>query len=162
MDLIEFLDLSQKRLKKEEGCVLKYYKDTKGYATVGYGHLLLPTDKISNPMTQEEAEELFKQDYAKALKEAQEHPAYSKLDDVRRTVLIDIAFNMGGNWWKGFPACTKALEEGNWQVAADNLKYLDANTKAQETQYFKDVPNRANRNIKLILNGNINDLKQMA
>ena len=158
MDLTEFLDLTQTRIKKEEGCVLNIYKVSKGYATVGYGHLMLPTDNFSNPLTQDQAEQLFQGDFGIAVQGAEKHPAYSKLDPVRQSCLIDIAFNMGGAWWHGFPACTQALIDGNYSLAAANLLYNDVNSKTP-TEYLRDVPARAKRNAKLLEDGSEDDLR---
>ena len=39
------------RIKEHEGFVPKIYKDSLGFATIGYGHLVLPTDKFKEAET---------------------------------------------------------------------------------------------------------------
>ena len=52
----------QERIKRHEGLRLKPYKDSLGYWTIGYGHLMTAKEKIAfaDGITKEQAEELFK------------------------------------------------------------------------------------------------------
>ena len=40
----DYTDLME-RIKKHEGFVPKIYKDSLGFATIGYGHLVLPEEQ---------------------------------------------------------------------------------------------------------------------
>ena len=44
----------KERIKKHEGFVPKIYRDSLGYATIGYGHLVLPTDHFEDGVTYSE------------------------------------------------------------------------------------------------------------
>lgn len=53
-------------IKGNEGLVLSIYKDTLGFRTVGYGHLIQPSEVIPEQITLAQAEMLFEADFHKA------------------------------------------------------------------------------------------------
>ena len=61
MDLQNLME----RIKKHEGFVNKIYKDSLGFATIGYGHLITPSDTFveGKEYTKEELEYVFKDDF---------------------------------------------------------------------------------------------------
>ena len=60
------------RIKKHEGFVPKIYRDSLGYATIGYGHLVLQTDHFEDGVTytEEELNAVFEKDFQNALDNA--------------------------------------------------------------------------------------------
>ena len=53
------------RIKEHEGFVPKIYKDSLGFATIGYGHLVLSTDRFKEGVTykKKDLEEVFDSDF---------------------------------------------------------------------------------------------------
>ena len=81
-----------KLIKKYEGCRLKAYKCPRGVWTIGYGHTnnVRPDDVI----TQNEAEELFKQD-VKVFENAVNRLVKVKLNQNQFDALVSFTFNLG-------------------------------------------------------------------
>ena len=50
-------------IKEHEGLRLNKYKDSLGYTSIGYGHLVKPDEKIPNTISRARAEQLFNKDY---------------------------------------------------------------------------------------------------
>ena len=82
----------KKLIKKYEGCRLKAYKCPRGVWTIGYGHTnnVRPDDVI----TQDEAEELFKQDI-KVFENAVNKLVKAKLNQNQFDALVSFTFNLG-------------------------------------------------------------------
>jgi len=125
-------------IKKEEGCKLSAYVDIKGNLTIGYGHLL----RFGSFIPQEAADIIFDSDFETAVKGYDS--LHLDLDPVRRGVVIDMIFNMGITTFKKFSEMIKHLQNKNWIQAAYEL---------MNSQYAKQVPERAKRNRDKILRG---------
>lgn len=110
------------RLRTSEGWSALLYIDTKGYLTIGYGfnlgYLSLPPGishrnvKIRpvNPLPKEIGETLLRMKVEETARELERYlPWIAQLDEVRREVLIDMAFNMGV---MGTPDGKKGLVDG--------------------------------------------------
>lgn len=125
-------------IKKEEGLRLDCYDDGFGTLTIGYGHSLARGSKISLKA----AETIFEDDFQLAC------DAYQTLgldlDDVRRSVVIDMIFNLGLTGIKKFDHFLFAMRYKDWVRAANEL---------MDSQYARQVPNRAKRNRDKILYG---------
>src|SRR5574337_825358 len=134
-------------VKQNEGLVLQWYNDSLGFPTIGYGHLITPAERSSIPhtITASDAEALFESDYSKAVSEAESHPGWSEsLLDGRKAALVDLAFNMGGSWYKTFYNTTKSILSGDWPTAASGLL---------QSTYARQVGIRARRNSYLLRTG---------
>lgn len=118
-------------VKVGEGLRLKPYRCTAGKLTIGYGRNL---DDVG--ISNEEAELLLKNDLEKAEKEAEKFPVYSKLNQARKDVLIEMVFNLGFSRLSCFKKMFAALEKGDYSEAANQM--LDSN-------WHKQVGKRAER-----------------
>ena len=135
-------------VKEHEGLRLDAYKDSKGFLTVGYGHLI---DKGSPPdiqalqegatITKERADKLFEQDYKEHADAAKKIPGYGKADEKQQAALIDLTFNMGPDWHTDFPKFTAAFKAGNYELAGAEL---------ENSKWYGDVPRRAPTIVSLI------------
>lgn len=139
MDLIRTKQL----IKDHEGCRLTAYKDSLGYWTVGYGHLLLQTREwYGFTITQEEANRLFEADFkSHVLELTSDFPWIIFLDDVRQAVLCDMCFNLGvapfdNDGYKDWPIFVGQVKEGAYTEAAQNMR---------STLWAKQVKGRAVR-----------------
>jgi lysozyme len=121
-------DIATPRLKTEEGYKAMPYKDSKGLLTVGYGlNLTVPQPEAVWAAALAAKVGIVEQ-------ELQRYDWYQKLDTVRQSVLLDMAYNMGIGGLLHFPHMLAAIAKSDWQTAHDEM--LDS-------QYAKDVGNRA-------------------
>lgn len=144
-------------LRNEEGVRYEPYKDHLGYWTVGVGHLMderkggsLPkwaeteiaaTGRLSN----ESVNKLLENDLFKVMNEIKHNiPWAEDLDDVRYGVLVDMTFQMGIGGVLGFKNTLAHIHAGRYTQAADNM---------QQSLWYRQTPNRANRRIKEMLTG---------
>jgi lysozyme len=135
------LELAKSYIKENEGLRLRKYKDSLGKWTIGFGHLILPGENYS-VITQKQADELFEKDFTKHFNEAKKFPNFENLTGTQQIVVVDLCFNMGGNFYLNFPKFTKHLSEGDAVNAAKELK---------DSKYYKQTGRRAKNNIKLLL-----------
>ena len=135
-------------IKKHEGVRTKPYKDSLGLWTVGVGHLIgdgksLPPE-WNREFTMEEIDALFAKDYEHHKKQAEKTPGYDKANEKGRGALIDLAFNMGGAWYKKFKNAAAALAAGDFNKAAEELT---------DSQWYKQVKGRAQTVVAMIRDG---------
>ena len=134
------IDNIKDQLKRDEGLRLFPYPDTKKKLTIGYGRNL--TDQGISLV---EAEMLLHRDLAQATVGVDmKVPNARFLDDARRGVLINMAFNMGIGGLLEFKKMLAAIEKGEWKEAAREL--LDSD-------YARQVGLRAQRLSKQIETG---------
>lgn len=120
----------KEQIKKHEGLRLRMYKDTKGIATVGYGFNL-----EANDIPKEMAEGLFELKYKEhRLELISKKPWITKLDPVRQGILYDMAYNMGVPKLLTFVNTLRAIEEGRYADAANNM---------EQSLWYKQVGGRA-------------------
>lgn len=119
--------------KDNEGLRLTPYLCPAGKITVGYGHNL-----EAHPITEEQAEEFFGEDYARAFRDAADFAGgvaeLVDLGEPRRAALVDMAFQMGGGALGKFRNMQAAIKQGDWRTAAD---------EALDSRYATQTPKRA-------------------
>jgi lysozyme len=125
-------------IKANEGCRLNAYADTRGNLTIGYGHLL----KFGSTIPQAAADAIFDADFDRACSDYDSLKL--ELDPGRRAVIIDMIFNMGITNVRKFNMMIKHLHDENWIRAAYEL---------MDSEYAKQVPERAKRNRDRLLRG---------
>lgn len=131
-------DEIKESIKKEEGIRLNVYRDSLGNLTVGYGHLL----RVGSIIPQSVADALFEFDYDRACKDYD--TLNLDLDIGRKGVIIDMVFNLGLGGVQRFSKMIGHLKAKNWIQAAYEL---------MESEYAKQVPERAKRNRDRLLRG---------
>lgn len=130
-----FLTQATEQIKSDEGCVLHAYKDTLGYTTIGYGRLL--DKRRDGGISQSEANMLLENDIdnkLSALRDKYRH--FDDLDDARKAVLLNMAFQMGVGGLMGFRNTLAKIEAGDYDGAASNML---------KSKWAKQTPNRARR-----------------
>ncbi|PWC13659.1 muraminidase [Brenneria roseae subsp. americana] len=106
-------------IKSFEGCRLTQYRDAVEKWTIGYGHLILPCERFDHTLTEEEAEELLRNDLK--IIEGQ----ILKLVDVdinqnQFDALVSFAFNLGpGNLKRS--TLLLYLNQGKYTEAAEQF-----------------------------------------
>jgi len=108
--------------KRHEGRVYKDgyhkpYKDSVGKLTIGYGRNI-----SDRGLSEDEALYLLHNDIQDTIKELkQKYYWFDSLDDVRREVIINMAFNMGVPTFAQFRNTIGYIEEGHYDLAARNM-----------------------------------------
>tara|TARA_Y100000114_G_scaffold121697_1_gene116939 strand:+ start:1387 stop:1821 length:435 start_codon:yes stop_codon:yes gene_type:complete len=124
------------RIKKHEGFVPKIYKDSLGYATIGYGHLVRPDEQWEEgkEYSKEELEHVFKNDFNNAVDQATGLMNGISLDDKAREVIIEMVFQLGVGGVGKFKKMWEALRNGD---------YAEASVQMLDSRWAKQTPNRA-------------------
>lgn len=130
------------RLLTEERYLQFPYKDTAGYLTVGIGRNLSVVG-----VSVDEAFLLLDHDIENAEKDLWRSCSfYSSLDEIRKSVLIDMVFNMGIKSVIQFKEMISCLEKQDWKGAAKAM--LDS-------EWAKQVGKRADRLALIMETGNL-------
>jgi lysozyme len=138
-----FLGEATKQIKSDEGCVLHAYDDHLGYATIGYGRLL--DKRRGGGITQLEAEHLLENDVDRKLSELRNNiPWFDKLDDPRKGVLLNMAFQLGIAGLLNFKNTLAKIEAGDYAGAAANML---------KSKWASQTPKRAKRMAKQMETG---------
>lgn len=130
-------------LKDEEGLRLIPYNDSRGFATIGIGHLIdkrnVTKEDLSEwkSFTSKQAEELFYEDVSKIVLELSKRlPLFSKIDGPRKAILANMAFQMGVDGLLDFKNTLKMVENGDYKGAGLGM---------MTSLWAKQTPNRAKR-----------------
>lgn len=144
----------EQQLIGEEGLRLKPYKDTEGHWTIGVGYNVdangipfgMQKDEFfEHGITRDQAMILLANGISTAIQEMSKRvPCFDRLDEIRKRVLIDMAFNMGGQKVLTFKNTLICLAQGNYQAAAKAM--LDS-------LWARQVPGRANRLAEMMRTG---------
>lgn len=129
-----------KLIRRREGLSFQPYRCSSGKLTIGYGHNL-----DARGISLEVAELLLRQDMQIAYKQVKNTFAWwPKLTDARFFVLVDLVYNMGLGALASFKKMLAALEEGDYETAAQEL--LDS-------RYARQVGQRAHENAAMLKSG---------
>ncbi len=136
-------DTLSAQLIAHEGLRLRAYRDHLGYWTIGVGHLIDPlkggdTRYRLSPETKidkGEALGLLHDDVLKVVKQLDNQlPWWSKLDDVRQNVLVEMGFQLGISGLLNFKNTLRSIKDGRWD---------DASTGMLNSKWASQTPNRA-------------------
>lgn len=150
-----------KRLEKmhrfEEGVESEPYLDSRGFKTIGIGHLMderlggyLPAYarnelNAKGRLSDTVISRLYEEDLNRTVDDLLRYlPWVFRLDPVRRDVLIDMCFQMGignpetGRGLRGFTNTLRYVQSGDYEQAARNMEL---------SAWYKQTPNRAKRRI---------------
>ncbi len=108
------------------------YKCTSGKLSIGVGRNIDAAGGIG--LSQDEIAYLLANDIRRCKKELEEFPWFPSLDDVRQDALIDMCFNMGITRLRTFKKAMGAMENQDYQQAADHFF---------DSRWARQVPNRA-------------------
>ena len=124
------------RIKEHEGFRDQVYKDSLGFATIGYGHLVLDTDHFIEGQSypKEHLEKVFDGDFDTACSNANQLIKDLPLHHQAKCVIIEMVFQLGIGGVSKFKNMWKALGEGDYQIASEEM--LDS-------KWAKQTPKRA-------------------
>ena len=114
----KLMDRIKEQLVRHEGLRLKPYRCTAGKLTIGIGRNL---DDCG--ITQSEAYVMLINDIMNCEKQLQSKipDIYNGLDEVRKSVLLNMCFNLGINGLLGFKNTLAFVKVGDWERAANNM-----------------------------------------
>lgn len=141
-------DLLKKLLIKEEGIRLSAYTDHLGYWTIGIGRLI--DARKSGSITLSEALYLLDNDIKRVTDQLEAAlPWTLLLDEVRKAVLVSMAFQMGIDGLLKFRNTLRAVEEGRWADAAAGMR---------SSLWHRQTPGRAERAARAMESGSASHL----
>jgi len=111
-------------LTKHEGCKTTVYLCTEGIPTVGIGHALYGFEELAvgDEVSMEQVLEWFKEDCDEALTDCRAlFLNFDSLPDQVKRVLVNMAFNLGRSRLAKFKNMVTAVNEGNWNKAANEM-----------------------------------------
>lgn len=124
-----------KQLRRDEGEVLHAYQDHLGYWTIGIGILI--DKRKGGGLLPEESAFIFQNRMRLKQEEVERRlPWFNKLDEARKGVLLNMAFQMGVNGLLGFKNTLAMVERGDYAGAADGMK---------NSLWYRQTPARAER-----------------
>lgn len=114
----KLMDRIKEQLVRHEGLRLKPYRCTAGKLTIGVGRNL---DDCG--ITQSEAYVMLINDIMNCEKQLQAKipDIYNGLDEVRKSVLLNMCFNLGVSGLLGFKNTLEFIKAGDWERAANNM-----------------------------------------
>jgi lysozyme len=112
------LERIKEQLVRHEGLRLKPYRCTSGKLTIGYGRNL---DDYG--ISQTEAYVLLENDIQNCEKQLLDEipEIYNPLDEVRKSVLLNMCFNLGIGGLLGFNNTLTFIGSGDWERAANGM-----------------------------------------
>lgn len=128
---------------KSEGFRNSVYKDSEGYWTIGHGILVDP--RRGGGITKDESEYIVRGRLTALQVSINQNLSWTrKLSDKRREALLRMSYNLGVKGLKTFKNMLTALEEGDYETAAD---------EALDSKWATQVGARAIRIATLIREG---------
>ena len=123
------------QLTRDEGRKKYAYKDTLGYLTIGVGRLI--DARKGGGLRDDEMDYMLRNDIndrIDALTRAL--PWFQDLDDVRKGVLLNMAFQLGTEGLLGFTTTLGLVKQGN---------YAEASRQMLKSKWAGQTPERAKR-----------------
>jgi lysozyme len=128
---------------EHEAFVPHAYQDSRGFWTIGIGRLI--DKRKGGRITREEAIILLDNDvFAKEADLDRNLPWWRSLDIVRRTVLLDMCFNMGISGLLTFKNSLALIRSGSYHAAGTNMR---------KSLWYTQVGNRAERLVRMMQTG---------
>ena len=129
------------RIKEHEGFRDTVYSDSLGFATIGYGHLVLPTDNFVEGTTypKKMLEEVFDNDFKIAHDSANELLADIEHNHIVKGVIIEMCFQLGKPRVMKFKKMWEALKNNDLETASKEM--IDSNWHKQTTKRCESLAN---------------------
>ena len=124
----------KQRIKEHEGYRDTVYSDSLGFATIGYGHLVLPSDNFVEGVAydKETLEEVFDNDFKIAHDSANELLADIEHNHIVKGVIIEMCFQLGKPRVMKFKKMWEALKNNDLETASKEM--IDSNWHKQTTK----------------------------
>ena len=129
------------RIKKHEGYRDTIYKDSLGFSTIGYGHLVLQTDRYEKGVTyrKKDLEKVFDTDFNTAKSNANQLIEGLPIHHQAKCVIIEMVFQLGMGGVSKFKKMWKALKQNNYKIASEEM--LDSRWAKQSPKRAEELSN---------------------
>jgi len=141
-------------IKQHEGYSSTVYKCPAGKRTIGWGHNIetrpLPADiagrlHANGVILPDDAERILSDDIATAVQDCQRvYFGFDQFSEARKSALTDFMFNAGMTTALKFVNMRKAIIDGDWNRAADEMYF---------SRWFEQVGDRAEAIIGMVRQG---------
>ena len=114
----------KEEIKEEEGYRNSMYRDHLGFSTIGYGHLVLPTDKFKEGVkySQKELEKVFDYDFAIAKQDAESLIKDLDVPEEVTEILLHMCFQLGKPKVMKFKKMFAALQKKDFVTAGFEME----------------------------------------
>jgi lysozyme len=129
-------------IQGHEGYEDHVYLDTEDKATCGWGHLLAVGTKVPEAAALAFFDQDFRVASADYLSLMREYNL--NLNGVRRAILIDMLFNMGLTRVRRFVLMIKALQNEDWEWAAEEMV---------DSRWYRQTKTRAKKLVQMMREG---------
>lgn len=145
------MNLEQLRMELEydEGCEYQIYLDHLGLPTFGIGHLVTEDDEehgleVGTAVSENRVREAFESDIEITVDECQRlYEDWVDFPDEVQLILANMMFNMGRPRLSQFKNMKAAVDERDWDRAADEMI---------DSKWYQQVTNRADRLVQRMRN----------
>ena len=155
-EMLRASDEMKDALVQEEGMRRTVYRDVAGYATVGIGHLVRPTDglRIGDRISRTQALAFLDADLHQAERDARELLGDLPVHQHEFDALVDLIYNVGAGNVSAHksPALNQAIAQGDYQAIADELVYTRA-----AGRYARGLDFRSERRTQIFMNASYDD-----
>ena len=134
------IDYATAMLETDEGYREFVYNDITGKATIGYGFCL------EDGITMQEAAAMLNVRVQALDKKFMSYPWYAGLNDVRKSALLDMAYNLGLHGFLEFKDMIVAIQAQDW---------TEANNQCLNSSAARLLPTRYGRLADMLLTGNL-------
>ena len=137
-----FTDRLREELKIDEGCKYEIYLDHLGLPTFGIGHLVTERDpeyqkEVGTMVDEIRVNEVFEQDIQVTVDECKIlFVDWTNLPEEVKLITANMMFNMGRPRLSKFKKMIQAIKDKDWLEAAEQM---------QDSRWYKQVTNRADR-----------------
>ena len=131
----------KERVKAHEGFRDTVYSDSLGFATIGYGHLVLPTDNFVEGVAypKEQLEALFDKDFEIAETSANELLQGIEHNETVRCIITEMCFQLGKPRVLKFKKMWAALRNKDFAEASNQM--IDSAWHKQTTKRCESLAN---------------------
>ena len=137
-----FVDRLRQELKIDEGCKYEIYLDHLGLPTFGIGHLVTEKDpefekEVGTLVDEVRVNEVFEQDIQVTINDCKKvYDDWDSMDETVKLICCNMMFNLGYPRYCKFKKMIQAIKDGDW---------LEAGNQMQDSRWYKQVTNRADR-----------------
>lgn len=119
-------------LTEAEGRKDYVYMDSEGFKTAGIGHKLAEDEMmaLSTRVSEQQVDAWFREDIQHVFKSIAKHfPNFKEFPHLAQLAIVNWIFQLGAGAPEKFPRATRAIQEGDWERAANEWLYSDPKTK---------------------------------
>ena len=137
-----FIDRLREELKTDEGCKYEIYLDHLGLPTYGIGHLVTEKDpeygmEVGTLVAEIRVNEVFEQDIQVTINDCKKvYDDWNTMNEEVKLICCNMMFNLGYPRYCKFKKMIQAIKDEDW---------LEAGNQMQDSRWYKQVTNRADR-----------------